>query len=280
MDRAGRHEGSRDVGRLGAHGHGDGRFGALAVQRHDRCRGDEGGVGAERVRGPGGWRLDAEGDAQLSAEVLGCDRDDLEQGVAVGEGGQAQPTEPDDSAVFVAVSPLAPEEPLPQVEHATVLEDLPAFEADGLAVHRHGQAGPVRCSGEERDRGRVGTEVVDAGQEGGRRGERAALGQRAACADVAVGDGEDRFELVLPRDLPAVLDQGPARVVRRRDRGRMESACRSCAGVLPTGVRGGTPGRPGARGTGRGRRPGGSPRAERQRARVRRRRRSRPWPRA
>src|SRR5690606_27884352 len=107
--------------------------------------------------------------------------------------------------------------PLPHVEDPSVLEDLALLEQERRAVDGRVQAHPVGRSDEGGYGAWTGAHVVDPGDEGGGRGERAPLGQRPARADVAVSDGEERFDLVLAGQVEALLDHEPGWVPVGRD---------------------------------------------------------------
>ncbi len=84
-----------------------------------------------------------------------------------------------------------------------------ALQPDLMSIDDAAETHPIRCGDERRDGLGIGTAVEDPGDEGRRRGERAAFRQRPSRAHVAVGDREQRFDLVLPSEVEAALDETP-----------------------------------------------------------------------
>ncbi len=109
---------------------------------------------------------------------------------------------------------LAEEHAAPQVEHAPVVPHLTPLDRQGLALDGEAEPAPVGRDEELGHAGEIGGGLVGAGEEGGRpRGARP-FGDGAAAAHVAVGEGEQRLDLVLARHVEARLLDDPGGVAR------------------------------------------------------------------
>jgi hypothetical protein len=131
----------------------------------------------------------------VAAVVLRRDRDTLHEEMTISQRGQAQPANKRDPADFVLVPPLSPEHPQPHIEDTAMLRGSPPVKPKWPAVDGGGEAGPV-------GHGRKLRNCPDSGVEHSREescgsGKRASFGQRPARADIAISDGEQRFQLVL-----------------------------------------------------------------------------------
>ncbi len=134
-------------------------------------------------------------------------------------GGQPQPAQLGDAPARIAVAPLAPDDALAHVEGAPVLDEGAGGKVGLVAGDQDAHLRPVGRHGELGDRRGLRQRVEDPGDEGRRRGvRRGALGQRAAGADVAVGDGHQRLDLALAGEIDSLAHEQPARVGGARGR--------------------------------------------------------------
>ncbi len=135
--------------------------------------------------------------------------------LAVGQRGEPRGAHAHAAAAAQPLPPPAVDDAVAHVEHPLVVHDLAVREGQGAAGHHEAKAGPVG----RRDRlaeGRIaGPVAVDAGDEGGRRGDRRALLERAARAGLAVGDREPRLDLALTERIEALDLEPPGGVPRR-----------------------------------------------------------------
>src|SRR6516162_5857630 len=106
--------------------------------------------------------------------------------------------------------PLPPEDALPHVEDAAMLQAMALIEPKWVAVDRGGQTGPVRCRHNARYGAHLGIEYSR--QESRGCGERAAFRKRATRSCIAIADREQRLQLVLARERKAFIDEDPPRI--------------------------------------------------------------------
>src|SRR6516162_27716 len=106
--------------------------------------------------------------------------------------------------------PLPPEDALPHVEDAAMLQAMALIEPKWVAVDRGGQTGPVRCRHKARYGAHLGIEYSR--QESRGCGERAAFRKRATRSCIAIADREQRLQLVLARERKAFIDEDPPRI--------------------------------------------------------------------
>ncbi len=172
------------------------------------------------VRAAGAPHLPAEDgvDADRAGEVQRRDLHALDEEVAIGERGRLHGAEPRHVALRALRRAVAEEQAAAHVEHAPVVLRLARLDREGLALDHEAEAPPVRHDQELGHRRRIAGELEGARQERGRARHAAALGDRSARPDVAVGDGQARLDLVLARRVEAGLVDEPGRVVRQRER--------------------------------------------------------------
>ena len=152
---------------------------------------------------------------ERAGEVLGRGLRARGHELAVGQRGEARGAHAHAAAAAQPLPPRAVDDAVAHVEHALVVHDLAVRERQGAAGHHEAEAGPVR-RGDRLAEGRVaGPVAVDAGDEGGRRGDRRALLQRAARAGLAVGDRQPRLDLALAERVEALDLEPPGGVARR-----------------------------------------------------------------